>query len=44
MPVGDCQEEFRAAANQDGIVLGSQSVPWLCEQGHFGLLRVAGAV
>ena len=27
----------------DGIVLGSQSFDWLCEQGHVGLERVAKA-
>ena len=42
MPVGDCQREFAAAAAADGIVLGRQSFDWLSEQGHFGLLRVAG--
>src|SRR6266511_4334969 len=41
MPVGDCQREFKAAAAEDGIILSAQSFPWLCEQGHFGLLRVA---
>jgi hypothetical protein len=33
---------MRAAA-EDGIVLGSQSFDWLCEQGHIGLERVAKA-
>jgi hypothetical protein len=34
---------FARAAEKDGIVLSKQSFPWLCEQGHFGLLRVAGS-
>ena len=34
---------FRQAAAEDGIVLGSQSFDWLCEQGHVGLERVAKA-
>jgi hypothetical protein len=41
MPVGEAQAAFRAAAEADGIVLSKQSFPWMCEQGHFGLLRVA---
>lgn len=41
MPVGKCQEDFRIAAARDGIALERQSFDWLCEQGHFGLLRVA---
>lgn len=41
MPVGKCQDDFRIAAANDGIVLERQSFDWLCEQGHFGLLRVA---
>ncbi len=34
---------FAEAAAQDGIELESQSFDWLCEQGHFGLERVAKA-
>ena len=41
MPVGDCQREFAQAAADDLVVLGPQSFPWLCEQGHFGLARIA---
>jgi hypothetical protein len=41
MAVGDCQRAFGKAAAADGVVLSSQSFNWLCEQGHFGLLRVA---
>jgi hypothetical protein len=38
MPVGECQAEFAAAAAEDGYELQRQSFPWLCEQGHFGLI------
>jgi hypothetical protein len=41
MPVGDTQQAFANAALRDGIELVRQSFPWACEQGHFGLLRVA---
>jgi hypothetical protein len=34
---------FAQAAAQDGIALERQSFDWLCEQGHFGLERVAKA-
>ncbi len=34
---------FAAAAADDGIVLGSETYDWLCEQGHIGLERVAKA-
>src|SRR5262245_51244007 len=37
----DAQSAFAQAAAEDGIVLGSKSFDWLCEQGHVGLLRVA---
>ena len=37
---GDVQLAFAQAAAADGIVLGSQSFDWLCEQGHVGLERV----
>jgi hypothetical protein len=40
---GDVQSAFAEAAAGDGIVLGSQSFDWLCEQGHVGLERVAKA-
>jgi hypothetical protein len=40
---GDVQSAFARAAAEDGIVLGSQSFDWLCEQGHIGLERVAKA-
>src|SRR5712691_11337125 len=40
---GDVQLAFAQAAAEDGIVLGSQSFDWLCEQGHVGLERVAMA-
>jgi hypothetical protein len=40
---GDVQAAFAQAAAADGIVLGSQSFAWLCEQGHVGLERVAKA-
>jgi hypothetical protein len=40
---GDVQLAFAAAAAEDGIVLGSGSFDWLCEQGHVGLERVAKA-
>ena len=37
------QAAFAQAAAEDGIVLESGSFPWLCEQGHVGLERVAKA-
>jgi hypothetical protein len=40
---GDVQVAFAQAAAEDGIVLGSRSFDWLCEQGHAGLERVAHA-
>ena len=43
MAPGDVQSAFADAAAGDGIVLGSQSFDWLCEQGHVGLERVAKA-
>ena len=43
MAPGDAQSAFAQAAAEDGIVLGSQSFDWLCEQGHVGLERVAKA-
>ena len=39
----DVQSAFAQAAAEDGIVLGSQSFDWLCEQGHVGLDHVAKA-
>jgi hypothetical protein len=39
----DVQAAFALAAAEDGIVLGSRSFDWLCEQGHVGLERVAKA-
>jgi hypothetical protein len=38
---GDAHSAFAQAAAEDGIVLGSMSFDWLCEQGHVGLERVA---
>ena len=43
MAADDAQRAFAQAAAEDGIVLGSQSFDWLCEQGHVGLERVAKA-
>ena len=43
MAPGDVQLAFAQAAAEDGIVLGSQTFDWLCEQGHVGLERVAKA-
>ena len=43
MAPGDVQLAFAHAAAEDGIVLGSRSFDWLCEQGHVGLERVAKA-
>ena len=43
MAPGDVQLAFAQAAAEDGIVLGSRSFDWLCEQGHVGLERVAKA-
>jgi hypothetical protein len=40
---GAVQSAFAQAAGDDGIVLGSSSFDWLCEQGHVGLERVAKA-
>jgi hypothetical protein len=41
--VGDVQAALARAAAADGIVLGSVSFDWYCEQGHVGLERVAKA-
>ena len=41
MAPGDAHLAFAEAAAADGIVLGSRSFDWLCEQGHIGLERVA---
>lgn len=43
MAPGEVQVAFAEAAAEDGIVLGSRSFEWLCEQGHVGLERVAQA-
>ena len=43
MAPDDVPVAFARAAAEDGIVLGSQSFDWLCEQGHVGLERVAKA-
>ena len=43
MAAGAVQSAFARAAGDDGIVLGSSSFDWLCEQGHVGLERVAKA-
>ena len=43
MAPDDVPLAFAQAAAEDGIVLGSQSFDWLCEQGHVGLERVAKA-
>ena len=43
MTPGDVRSAFAQSAAEDGIVLGSQSFDWLCEQGHIGLERVAKA-
>ena len=39
----DVESAFAQAAAADGILLGSGSFDWLCEQGHVGLERVAKA-
>lgn len=41
MATDGVQQAFAEAAAEDGIVLGSRSFEWLCEQGHVGLERVA---
>lgn len=41
MAIGDTQRAFARAAAEDGIVLVRQSFPWICQQGHFGLVRTA---
>lgn len=43
MPVGDCQAEFAAAAQRDGISLTRCTLPWINQQGHFGLPARAGS-
>jgi hypothetical protein len=43
VPVGETQSKFGTTAAEDGIILERQSFPWICEQGHFGLLRLAEA-
>jgi hypothetical protein len=40
---GNAQLAFASAAAADGIVLGSRTFDWYCEQGHVGLERVAKA-
>lgn len=37
MPVGAAQAAFGAAAARDGIILTPAKVPWINQQGHFGL-------
>lgn len=44
MPVGDCQRDFGAAAEADGLLLGPSRLPWINQQGHFGLPSMAQAV
>ena len=44
MTTGDAHSAFAQAAAEDGIVLGSTSFDWLCEQGHVGLEREAHVV
>jgi hypothetical protein len=39
---GDTQREFAEAAAQDGIVLVPQSVGWLNQRGHFGIVGFEG--
>jgi hypothetical protein len=41
VPVGKTQADFRAEAAADGVELEPQALPWVCQQGHFALLRVA---
>jgi hypothetical protein len=43
VPVDDTQLAFKAAAANDGIMLGHATFDWLGEQGHIGLERVAKA-
>lgn len=43
MPVGAAQTAFAAAAIRDGIVLTPAKVPWINQQGHFGLPDQAGS-
>lgn len=37
MARGDCQRAFALAAAADGIRLDTQSVPWICQRGHYAL-------
>ena len=37
MATGDCENAFCEAARRDGIVLTRYKMPWLNQQGHFGL-------
>ncbi len=41
MTLDETRAAFATAAADDGIMLGSESFDWLCEQGHIGLERVA---
>ncbi|RJS46461.1 DUF7255 family protein [Nocardioides cavernaquae] len=37
MAKDDCQNDFRAAAAADGVVLTRAKVPWINQRGHLGL-------
>lgn len=41
MAKGDCESAFVAAAERDGIRLARAKVPWINQQGHFGLPQSA---
>lgn len=41
MARADCESEFLAAAELDGIVLARARVPWINQRGHFGLPETA---
>lgn len=43
MAVGDCERAFQEAAMQDGVKLHRYKLPWINQQGHFGLPARAGA-
>lgn len=43
MAIGDVEKSFQTAALQDGVVLTRHKVPWINQQGHFGLPPQAGS-
>jgi len=44
MPVGAAQADFARAALRDGVQLEAAKVPWINQQGHFGLPSPAAEI